>query len=604
MTENENTPENLRKFLESDDPALVMMGLSMAKGSGVPEEVLPTILGLYMWNDDKTVRIAAKSIFNKHASLDVKDKLKKVWKPQYRNKLFGDTFNDGMNYIYNFDENHENIVHGDYYPKRILASWFKFRDDFQKIILFYETFQSQEELACIILDPLIYFLGHKEFEEGFEHNPLTSFLIEISRKWYEDWKVKEDFAELFPEDYSDLRYELTSKAWVKTWVSLADWSNKNPGNDFIDDREGWFRLQVNAFRHPIIISAIKTLIGYGLVGSRSSRLHKEILPKNNEVAPKKKIVRKNVSYILDWIDRLDRYRIPKGMKKEGLIELLEHKSVHVRRNATWKLEKIGWKPETDKHRISLLLDDGDLDGCSKLGESAVEPLIKALEDGFRMYWDGINDSGWRSEKAAEALGKIGDTRAVEPLSKALSDESENIRKSAAKVLGKIGDTRAVEPLSKALSDESESIRASAAKALGDIGDAQAVEPLIQLLDTELKDLKQIRHSGAILKASEALGKIGDVRAVDCLIKVFTSYEKIKVRGPAGKLYGYGGLHEIKEALQNIGWQGTFALINGTNSEFLANEPFANSELKHILKKKGLSVSGKKEDLIKRLKEAK
>jgi hypothetical protein len=31
MTENENSPENLRKFLESDDPALVRMGLSMAK---------------------------------------------------------------------------------------------------------------------------------------------------------------------------------------------------------------------------------------------------------------------------------------------------------------------------------------------------------------------------------------------------------------------------------------------------------------------------------------------------------------------------------------------------------------------------------------------
>ena len=31
MTENKNSPENLRKFLESDDPALVRMGLSMAK---------------------------------------------------------------------------------------------------------------------------------------------------------------------------------------------------------------------------------------------------------------------------------------------------------------------------------------------------------------------------------------------------------------------------------------------------------------------------------------------------------------------------------------------------------------------------------------------
>ena len=35
MTENENSPENLRKFLESDDLAMVRMGLSMAKGADV-----------------------------------------------------------------------------------------------------------------------------------------------------------------------------------------------------------------------------------------------------------------------------------------------------------------------------------------------------------------------------------------------------------------------------------------------------------------------------------------------------------------------------------------------------------------------------------------
>ena len=38
MTEDAS-PKNLRKFLESDDPALVRMGLSMAKGAGVPEEL-------------------------------------------------------------------------------------------------------------------------------------------------------------------------------------------------------------------------------------------------------------------------------------------------------------------------------------------------------------------------------------------------------------------------------------------------------------------------------------------------------------------------------------------------------------------------------------
>ncbi len=43
MTED-TSPENLRKFLESDDPALVRMGLSMAKGTEGPEDYHQTLL--------------------------------------------------------------------------------------------------------------------------------------------------------------------------------------------------------------------------------------------------------------------------------------------------------------------------------------------------------------------------------------------------------------------------------------------------------------------------------------------------------------------------------------------------------------------------------
>ena len=43
MTED-TSPENLRKFLESDDPALVRMGLSMAKGSQKPKDYRHTLI--------------------------------------------------------------------------------------------------------------------------------------------------------------------------------------------------------------------------------------------------------------------------------------------------------------------------------------------------------------------------------------------------------------------------------------------------------------------------------------------------------------------------------------------------------------------------------
>ena len=47
MTED-TSPENLRKFLESDDPALVMMGLSMAKGIDCPVEIKYDIIKIWL----------------------------------------------------------------------------------------------------------------------------------------------------------------------------------------------------------------------------------------------------------------------------------------------------------------------------------------------------------------------------------------------------------------------------------------------------------------------------------------------------------------------------------------------------------------------------
>ena len=83
MTED-TSPENLRKFLESDDPAMVRMGLSMAKGSGVPKEMLGLVAGLYMWHHEGAIRAAAKSVFMKHASAELKTLLKETWQTSYR----------------------------------------------------------------------------------------------------------------------------------------------------------------------------------------------------------------------------------------------------------------------------------------------------------------------------------------------------------------------------------------------------------------------------------------------------------------------------------------------------------------------------------------
>jgi len=77
------------------------------------------------------------------------------------------------------------------------------------------------------------------------------------------------------------------------------------------------------------------------------------------------------------------------------------------------------------------------------------------------------DDGVRG-RAAWALGKIEDSRAVEALIAALKDEDDGVRESAAWALGDIGDSRAVKALIAALKDEDDGVRRSAAWVLGNL----------------------------------------------------------------------------------------------------------------------------------------
>jgi len=109
----------------------------------------------------------------------------------------------------------------------------------------------------------------------------------------------------------------------------------------------------------------------------------------------------------------------------------------------------------------------------------VEELIRKLRD---KVW-------YVREAAAEALGKIGDLRAVEPLIKALRDEYSRVREAAAEALEKIEPEwyktevakKQVPEFINALRHWDPGVREAAAKALGKIGDQRAVEPLIQAL---------------------------------------------------------------------------------------------------------------------------
>jgi hypothetical protein len=79
--------------------------------------------------------------------------------------------------------------------------------------------------------------------------------------------------------------------------------------------------------------------------------------------------------------------------------------------------------------------------------------------------------------ATEALGKLADPRAFEPLVRCLRDPSAEVRARACIALRKLNDKRAVEPLIQALRDDHEFVGKHAAEALGSLGDKRAVPPL-------------------------------------------------------------------------------------------------------------------------------
>ena len=100
-----------------------------------------------------------------------------------------------------------------------------------------------------------------------------------------------------------------------------------------------------------------------------------------------------------------------------------------------------------------------------------EPAVDDIEEWLEKLKD--QDEDWRVRcLAAEALGTLGDPRAIEPLIEALTDEYWDVGSSAAEALWKLGES-AVEPLIGALKKEQkEDVRFAIERTLKDIQNKQ------------------------------------------------------------------------------------------------------------------------------------
>lgn len=157
-----------------------------------------------------------------------------------------------------------------------------------------------------------------------------------------------------------------------------------------------------------------------------------------------------------------------------LIEFLQDKEPRVRRGAAIALEELGESRAVDG--LIVALQDTDWHVClcsvqalSKIGDTrAVDPLIKAFKH--------CEESLVR-EEIADALGTLGDIRALQFLIDATRDPARFVRKHVATALGKIGDRRAIEFLKPLLSDHEIYVREAATWAIKKIEEKTTQEQM-------------------------------------------------------------------------------------------------------------------------------
>lgn len=146
------------------------------------------------------------------------------------------------------------------------------------------------------------------------------------------------------------------------------------------------------------------------------------------------------------------------------------------------------------------------------GAEAFEPLVEALR----------GDMGARCWVAAKIIVQIDAARAVDPLLEALAHSPLIIlRQTAAQLLGKLGDSRVVPALIKALADDSILVQLTVAEALGNLGDSRAVSPLISVLQGS--ESTTIQHT-----VIRALSSLGDPCAIEAILP-FVNDENHHVR---------------------------------------------------------------------------
>lgn len=304
------------------------------------------------------------------------------------------------------------------------------------------------------------------------------------------------------------------------------------------DKEGLQRAERIADRLPFEFSVFANTSGGATVQMRALRFEAVALRK--EAAEKSRpplVERLKMGAQADRVLAI----IEAGSSKQAaavrpLIEILQGEDPELRYWAADALGKIGdhqavpaliaaVRDPYEAVRMSASVALGDLK--SKEAVPALGELVSGkipVGKGYALF--APVDVGAAQWMAAQALGRIGDVRAVPVLAATVVDAGGDLGLYIAKALGELGDRRAVPALIEAAKKGDEPALRSIVEALGRIGDASAAPILIGLLETGKEDAR--------LEAAIALGRLRDPSAVTALKKASESDARSYVREAAAK----------------------------------------------------------------------
>ena len=180
-----------------------------------------------------------------------------------------------------------------------------------------------------------------------------------------------------------------------------------------------------------------------------------------------------------------------------------------------------------------MMDGDNMEAAQLTVERAIANLKQKQDLGARYY-------------AAWWLGKfrVNEPEAIATLLEALEDEQDRapdggypLRRNAARALGKLGDKRAVEPLTRCLEFPDYYVREAAAQALEMLNDPSCIDSLLKLLEGGVAAAVRVPGKPHLVQPYEAiieaLGTL-DAKTTTSAIEPFTQHPTEKVKYAAAR----------------------------------------------------------------------